>query len=287
MERRLDDRVKHYRKTGQGWASLINDISLKAYQFPKGRAGCTEEDCAAFLLSFHPRIKRLVKRYENIGKNFDAYLHSCLRWHLKTYIRQRAKADKSEQVLLRESYLSQQDIVREIESPGDPAFPGVPVKRGPFLLDAAGRLQRKSSVRQFIILALKSILFLGDQTIDRIASVSGIHRDSLYHFIEILRFTMQGKMDRLECLRLRRNRNYLRMHYLGEELLHCTDDGKKRSLRKKLVREHRLYDSTNREIARVPKTPTHREIARLLGLPKGSVDSSCHYLKRFFLEPEN
>jgi DNA-directed RNA polymerase specialized sigma24 family protein len=31
----------------------------------------------------------------------------------------------------------------------------------------------------------------------------------------------------------------------------------------------------------VPKSPPHREIARILGIPKGSVDSCFYYLKRY------
>jgi len=271
MEKKLNDLLIHFRRTGNGRASLVSGISIIVYLYPKGKEHCSEEDCAAFYLSFYPRIESLLFRYRDVGKNFDAYLNTCLRWHLKTYLKQRIKNDRKEMLLLKESYLSQKregnDGLEPFEIPSMQAGKGKAADRRP-------------GVKHILLLALKSSMFLNDQAVEHIAILADIHRDFLFHIVLVLRFTMRKRLDRIAKLSARRNRNYFRIRFLSEEKQQCMNPDRIRKIDNQIANERKRYERTSRDIGRVPKCPTHRDIAHILGLPKGSVDSGIFYLRK-------
>ncbi len=272
MDGKLNDLLVYFRRTGNGKDSLVSGISIVVYGYPKGKEHCSEEDCAAFFLSFYPRIQSLLVRYRDVGRNFDAYLNTCLRWHLKTYLKQRIRNDRKEKLLLKESYLARN---RE-ENDGIEAFECA----SPEAEDGEAA-DRKPGVKHILLLTLKSVMFLSDQAVEHIAILAGIHRDFLFHIVEILRFTMRKRLDRISKLTSRRNRNYFRIRFLSEEKQLCLNPDRISTIDRQIANEKKRYDRTTYDIGRVPKSPTHRDIARILGLPKGSVDSGFYYLKKY------
>jgi hypothetical protein len=93
---------------------------------------------------------------------------------------------------------------------------------------------------------------------------------------------MQRQRDRLDYLKRKRNWYFIRLHILHSELSGERDPSKRCTISKDLRNIKRFMEITNHEISRVPTTPTHREIARVLGTPKGSIDSGIYYLKNAF-----
>jgi len=272
MDRKLNDLLVYFRRTGNGRDSLVSGISIFVYGYPKGKEHCSEEDCAACFLSFYPRIQSLLVRYRDVGRNFDAYLNTCLRWHLKTYLKQRIRNDRKEKLLLMESYLSQ----KQEGNDGFDAF-----EAGSSEVDAGEATDRKPGAKHILLLTLKSVMFLSDHAVEHIAILADIHRDFLFHIVEILRFTMRKRLDRIARLTARRNRNYFRIRFLSEEKHQCQNPDRIHTIDRQIADERKRYERTTRDIGRVPKSPTHRDIARILGLPKGSVDSRFYYLKKY------
>jgi hypothetical protein len=51
-------------------------------------------------------------------------------------------------------------------------------------------------------------------------------------------------------------------------------------LDKKIRREKRRYAAVTRTLSITPKSPSHHDIARILGIPKGTIDSGYFYIRK-------
>jgi hypothetical protein len=80
-------------------------------------------------------------------------------------------------------------------------------------------------------------------------------------------------------LRERRNRAFLQIYRIHQELSREHDAQRRHTLLEKLEGEKKRLAAALDEMSRVPTAPTHRDIAAALGVPKGSVDSGIYYLK--------
>jgi hypothetical protein len=91
---------------------------------------------------------------------------------------------------------------------------------------------------------------------------------------------MRKRTRRIEFLQERRRKNYFRLRYLLDMRRHCLDKFIAAELDKKIRREKRRYDATSRTLSITPKSPSHTDIARILGLPKGTIDSGYFYIRQ-------
>ncbi|MFW5690080.1 MAG: hypothetical protein ACOC1U_10965, partial [Spirochaetota bacterium] len=86
----IDDRVLEYQRAGRGIDELVENVCELVYNYPIGRNGFQKEDAAEFLLTFYPRIRRLIEKYRPTGSSFESYLGATLRWQLRSFAMQRA-----------------------------------------------------------------------------------------------------------------------------------------------------------------------------------------------------
>jgi hypothetical protein len=136
--------------------------------------------------------------------------------------------------------------------------------------------------RQIILLTLKCAAYIDDQTIENISARTGLHSSIVFHLVEILRTIMRRRTERVKKLSDKRRRNYLRIRYLLEEKENCTDDFARSEIDRKIRKERRCYRNTDKRLSQAPRGPSHKDIARILGMSKGTVDSGFYYLKKNF-----
>jgi hypothetical protein len=277
MDQDYTQAVIAYQRTGLGGEKLLNALSLFVYRYPRRYSWCTEDDCSDFFLVFFPRLRRIIKRYSYCGRPFETYLRSCLRWHLLSFSgRRRAR-------LCRERVLGSPEawgMVHENENePVLGAEPPAYSRPVSYPVDARGRLVSVHGVRQVVLLLMKCVLDAGDQLIEHVAYVTGYDPHWLYHATERLRITMARRQARLEYLCRKRCACFFQILMLRDELNNCCEPERRADLRRRSETEHRRFRAIGREIASVPRSPTHEEIARILGIPKGSVDSGVHYAR--------
>jgi hypothetical protein len=167
--------------------------------------------------------------------------------------------------------------VREAEPP----WAGDERKVGPFRFSGSEKVLSAGNRKQLILLALKNSLDIGDRTISNLSLLTGLHPEVLFHIVGVLRFCMRRKIERMNSLQERRNRNYFRIKCLVEERSQCSCEARSRDLERRIAQERKRWETTRRELSHVPRCPAHGDIARLLGIPKGSVDSGIFNLKRY------
>jgi len=269
----LTQKVLLFQKTGEGLQKIVEEIGPRVYQFPRRTMGWDEDACGDFYVFIHPRIIRLLRRFRNQGKPFESYLWAVLNWQLRNFARDRRKDERRWQVSLRvdpgalvtledrsadgddlDAWASSAALTRCLRSPADR--------------------------RNFLFLVLKHSHGLDPDRAPALARLAGVSANRLLTLAAALRDQRAGREKRQELFRGRRNKCYAAIRLLETELQAETDPEKTASLQERLRRvRHRMRVAMD-HLSRVALAPTNLEIGRLLGVPKGTVDSGLFWLKK-------
>ena len=271
MTLNLTKAVKLYNKTGKGLRSIRQQILMLAYAFPRHKPYCTDEDCGEFLLSFYPRIDRIIHNFALRGTNFDAYLQSCFVWHMKTFIAKKFLQKRQDRIIYRDSCASL--------SPHDRSGWELHEESPPFMPQEQKEPLKKRDLQRIMLLTLKCAGDVNDSFINRIADRLGTNSAVIFHQVEILRTVMRDRTERIRSLSELRRQSYFLLHYLLDQRKGCHDKFRLLEIDKKIHKERRHIEYARRTLSITPKGPSNNDIARLLGVPKGTIDSGIYYLK--------
>jgi len=279
----LTREVVDYQKTGDGLGRLVDQISKLVYEFPTDQNGFSDEDGAELLLRFLPRIKRLIGRYRETGRSFESYLAASLRWQIKTLAAERS-GERIQLTALRgpgsELRVDEQTrTARPIMEAREPVtqlshrMPGSsrPVPR-PRLSCGQGR--------RLIHLSLKMAERLGEAEYRRVAVASGCNPEWLVSCWYTLRDGCLAQRERRRSIQERRDHAWFKIRCLQYRLRLVLEDEEREAVTRNLAMWRRRYEHARRVLGRMHYGPSHAEIARVLNVPKGTVDSSVFYGKR-------
>ncbi|TFG62413.1 MAG: hypothetical protein E4H36_08045 [Spirochaetales bacterium] len=265
----ITEDILRYQETGCGLDQIVEKICLYVYRYPRRTMRWDEDDCSDFFCYFFPKIKNLVNRFKYTGKPFEAYLVVSLKYQFRSFLSWK-KQKKLEQKLSGYEYF----LASTMEDAAYAAEPLLPGYEPPGFNVTSGRGKRR-----FLFLVLKGYPFITSTMLEKIAVMTGYEAAWLLTRIEALRGCMEVHRQRLEKLGRKRNRYYFNIYKIHEELQLEVRHEKREELYKLLDFNKDRMRRTLGEINRVPKCPTHKEIALVLGIPKGSVDSGLFYLK--------
>jgi RNA polymerase sigma factor (sigma-70 family) len=272
----LTEKVLRYQETGEGLDQIVTDIAPRVYQFPRRTMGWDEDACGDFYVFVHPRMLRLLGRFRDQGKPFESYLWAVLGWQLRNFARERRQREQAWRVSLRMEE-GEQDAVAD--SPCDAAVELEPAR--PFFAPEIARVIRSGADRRnFLFLLLKCCRSIEAASAGPLAALAGVPLVRLLDMAGALR-EMRGRRERrLETFRCRRNKAFAKIRLVETELKGEVDPARMEALRETLHRARHRMESAARRMARVGLSPTNREIAAVLGVPKGTVDSGLYWLKR-------
>ena len=266
----LTEKVLWYQKTREGLRDIVNEIGPRIYHFPRRTMGWDEDACGEFYVFIHPRLIRLLDRFRDQGKPFESYLWAVLGWQLRNFARERSREERRWRVSLR------------METP-DEGGDGVEAPQAD-IVEASTAIARcvKSAAdrRNFLFLALKCSRLIDAENAPGLARIAGITPAALLSLVAALRDARGAREKRRQMFCCRRNKAYAALRFLECELPSETDIEKRASLQKSLQRMRLRMDTAMRRMSRVGVSPTNLEIARALGVPKGTVDSGLYWLKR-------
>jgi RNA polymerase sigma factor (sigma-70 family) len=279
----LKDKVLAYQRTGAGLEELIVNLSPRIYHYPRHRSGLDEDDCGDFYVYFYPRMLRSLEHFRDQGKPFEHYLNAVLRWQLKSYLRRKKSDGRNRALACRPDFweLPGQPGPGEDPSAAALAFPAVPsgAALSPFL-GPGGVLKTNSDRRRFLLLLLKNMQFLDARELEQGASLCGYPADELARVTLALQERLAGRRKRLTDLRTRRNRAFCRLSLLEEELSAAAEAAERQRLHEAITKTRATLRLAQQRLARTPRCPTNRDLAEVLGLPKGTVDTALYWLKK-------
>jgi DNA-directed RNA polymerase specialized sigma24 family protein len=267
----LTEKVIAFQKSNQGLNDLVAVVAPRVYWYPRHKLGWDEDSCGDFYAHFQPRFFRLLSRFKDQGKPFETYLCSVLSWELKNFARDRRRADRAWNTALR------------LEYPEEPAGIGRRWEEArPASLDqrAEALLENEADRRNFLALCLKGLRHMSPERMAGIAALTRTSEETLEGYIAELRSRIEPREKRLEEFRLRRNSAYSRIQLLEQELAEETDPERRMKIHDGLIKAGKRMRGAMHRMSRIMLNPTNREIAGVLGIPKGTVDSGLFWLKR-------
>ncbi len=272
----LTELVVSYKKTGKGFDEIARRMSALVYEFPTQYRGFDEDDSGEFLLFLYPKFHRFIENFSPEGKPFENYFRRSLRWQVKSYatkMRTRRARYKAEECpgLWPDGCVYGEEEVHEAGT-----------LYGPEFFDRAGRTPSIADPkkRRMIVLALKGCTGMDDRQLERVARRIGISPPWLVLQRDRLEERLRKKDPRLETLRRRRNTAFATIVQVQGELSGCIEPRRRAKLAYRLRVHRKRLETARSLIARVPLRPTNDEIALILGIPKGSVDSTLYYLRK-------
>jgi hypothetical protein len=312
-ERRMHDLVVEYKASGKGREAIIEKVASMLYESYEVYGFDDEDDAADAFLKYRERIARLVDRFEDRGLPFDAYLATSLRFLARTVRRERRR--EAERIALCEraaagdssdSWKSGEgDAIGEWPGEGRRAMePGVcaPLRDGAVGLREAGRdlaqarrARRRPRARggpaprspveaarssRIVFLAVKCAWELDDASVERIADAAEVPRDWLASAVAQARRSLDPERLRRERLVERRNSSWCRRRLLEAKLEGEADPLRRERMEASLERESRRFGKAIEELGALRPIVPNSVVARILGVPKGTVDSGLYYLRR-------
>ncbi len=283
MEQTLSEKVIRYQRSGIGYEEIYREITLIIYHYPKAKYGFSDDDRGDFLLFIQPRIYPMIKKYSDKGRSFEAYLHYTLKYQIKSYIKQKRQYKLRYGVSKRYEFWNADcselsDAVAENNS--DSHYRGAPdIDRllGDLLYK---KKMRKSALRfRLLLLLLKCSEQVSDRHIELVASISGKDIRWLKSCVNELKLLLERRKERRALLIEKRNRLYFQLRCLESEKSMAGRSPQTGSLDEKILQCSKRLRQIRKAIANVPLTACNKDIARLLSLPKGTVDSSLFYIK--------
>jgi len=279
----LTEKVLQYQRTHEGLREIVDALAPRVYQFPRYKMGWDEDACGDFYLFIHPRLIRLLDRFRDQGKPFESYLWAVLNWQLRNFVRERRRSERAWNVSLR---LAPGECVTEYtQTESEPT-----AEQFGAALGIAHHIRTRADRRNFLFLALKCSRMIEPESGRALAGIAGIPLETLLSFATALKSMRSQREARLETFRCRRNRAFAYLELCESELQTEVEPVRRNELQASIAKARRRMRLASERMARVGLSPTNKEIARVLGIPKGTVDSGLYWLKRKLssvYDPEN
>jgi hypothetical protein len=224
----------------------------------------SRDKCADYLSWLYPRLSRAVEAYQNTGASFDAYIGSLVHWSAREY-----RAREAEHYITEYACWKARAEEMEVCSPepeyAEPQPPIPPV----------------SNPRQVLILLLKAYFYVSEDFLSRAAPALGIGQEKLRMLVEELRALRLRRDEEIRGLQERIHCQYYRC-IAFEKRIESFSEGSVGYIRMKgkMVRAKNRLKAMKERLATMRIEATNRQIATVLGVPKGTIDSGLYRIKK-------
>jgi exonuclease VII small subunit len=226
----------------------------------------SKDEYVDFLCWLYSRISRAIDKYQDTGSSFDAYIYTMAKWASMEYIRIEAAHRITEQCYW-ETYTRDMAVCEQGRS---------------YCGDAAP-FKRVTNPRQALILLLKSYYFISEDFINKAAPAIGMKKEKLNYLIEQMRNLRFLHDEAYKKFQDNIHTLYYRCINLEKRMnIFTKNSAKYKILEIKLDRARKHLSSMRRRFKQIRINPSNKQIAQILGLPKGTVDSNLFALKAKF-----
>ena len=238
--------------------------------------GLNEDTRSDYIVWLYPRLERIIRQYDCGRAKFSTYIRWVIRLSWRTFIRERYTSEARERVYEMEEtariaesgapgcafYASEDETVTELSNSGT-FLPGATAK------------QREIRARTILLLACKSGQELDDSFIQRVSAETSWTEAALREKLEYIRLVYGRRNDLLRVSAEKRNMFYVRSLNCRYQMKYL-DPGTARF--ETLEREYRYcrkrFERLNGDKARSVKTPSNRLLSKVLGISRGTIDST-------------
>jgi hypothetical protein len=278
----LTGKVMDHQKTGTGHAQLMTDIVHEIVRNQQAYGFNSREDVFETLSLFYPRMVSLVRRYSGEGRAFEAFLYSSLKFFRKGLESQRKENAQREKEIWQRSESCAEEERQQLWKRGGAEGQTrlTKEKLDSLIVDSRRSASRDSMRKRMLYLAMKCAFTISEDQLERLARLIGIGMDHLRCRIDFLRCKAEKRLARQEkCIAIR-NKLFSTLCF-KERLLHEElRDDRRSALVASIERLKARLEKCRLRLAAIQLSPTNVEIALVLGVPKGTVDSGLFCLRQ-------
>jgi hypothetical protein len=224
----------------------------------------SKEDFTDYLCWLYPRLSRAIDRYKNTGASFDAYVASLIRWSIREY-----RTRELDHRITEDTCWKTQAREMEVHS------------TEPVYLEPEPVYDTTPNPRQILVLLLKSYHYVSEDFLRRAAPAVGVDAEKLGNMIEELREMRLSREDEIRRLQERIHCQYYRCLTFEKRMLFSIEGSAKQERMKGcLGRAHKRLAAMRKRLASIKTEASNRQVASVLGVPKGTIDSSLYAIKK-------
>ena len=273
----MTEMVISYQQGNVSFEAVSGHICLYVYDYPRRIRRWDQDLCSDFFEYFYPRIKRMADSFVYSGYPFETYLNVTLRHQMKTFMRKREQKELKEtlfcQMCASGSHGDESSFYKIYDN-----FNYEVRKKAPTYY---GKLGQPRTRRRLFFLALTDPDRLDDAAIERLAATIGFSVEYIIESCLAVKEKIQWKRDEIQHLREKKNGYYFQLLVLQNDIMTETDPDKRAWLSERLRKARSHIDHLSRKIQiKTSCLVSHHELAQVLGLAKGTVDSGIFYMKR-------
>jgi hypothetical protein len=222
------------------------------------------EDDDEFLSWLYPRISHAIGTYRETGSSFETYIGALVRMTAKEFRATKFRTYLAESA----AWMSVFPEMYAFEDPPEYAL----MEEEPKTILA--------NPRQLLILILKCCYYISDDFIQRAALRLGIHPEELNRMVSFLKNLREKREKCRVILQEKANFQLCRCLFYEKRLKDMPENGiAAQRVKDRLKRGWDRLTDIRKRLAKKSTDPSNYQIAQLLGISKGTVDSALYRLK--------
>jgi hypothetical protein len=221
-----------------------------------------------FLASLYPRIVRAIDLYRDQGSSFDAYITSLVHCAAKEYRLRESDRSITEYVC----WKAKAEDLAVAESEPDYNESHETRKRV--------SIPNEVNTRQILFLLLKSYFFVSDEFVKKVSQTIGMDAVLVQGIIDELRRRRFEKDAEIIALRERVHCQHYRCIAYQKRMI-STQKGTDyhERMKDRYERARKRFHKMKKRLGGMRMSASNRMIADILGIPRGTVDSSLSVIK--------
>ena len=269
--------VLSYQRGEVSYEAISGHICLYVYDFPRRTKRWDQDRCSDFFVFIHPRLKKLADSFVFSGMPFEAYLNVTLKHQMSSFTYKMKEKELKESLLYRmcaSGSLEDDSSLYKIHDTFN-----YDIKEP--LSVYKGKTGQGRTKRRLLFLALSEPDRLDDDSIARISASTGYSVDYINRCCLAVKEKIQSKRDKLRRLRECRSECFFQIMFIQERILTEADPERRLWLEEKVQRLRGRLERLSKKIeVKAACLVTHQELAQVMGVSKGTVDSSIFYIKK-------
>lgn len=229
------------------------------------------DDQLEVISNLYPTIERSIQAYRDTGSSFESYLFVQIR-----YAAIALRRERSQQFVTETPVPFGCDDEIAIPAYDSPPSTSVASTDPTYTAPLYATSRKRDAVRRHLLISLcRNLPILGADEIEHYRVMFGLPRAWIDAVLTYCSDCRRDHDDRIESYRLRRDRHWASMMKIQRSLVYgSADPARVEFLRSRLRFHRRRWRFYILRLKRAAVHLSHREVAILLGIPKGSVDSA-------------
>lgn len=230
-----------------------------------------------YILDFLPKVDSIIDNYKPNLASFTHYVNKHIKWFMFSFKR---KLNKNRENSSAYQYQYVAEYRETFSLTEQTTEYNITENAKNILLVEDGTITKEAYRRRLEIFMLKNSRTITPTQIEILAPLIGKSTERIYQLKEKLDDKCTKRIENREYLQQRHNRLFIDITRDQKKLVKMEDGYEKEKIFKKMREKQKRKNKINDKLKRRNCGPKNSEIAQILGIPKGTVDSSIFYIKK-------